>query len=43
VYNPPRSPKQIVDDAMARYGDFAERIEELYYEQRMADLLADEG
>jgi hypothetical protein len=40
---PPRSPKQIVDDAMARYGDFAERIEELYYEQRMADLLADEG
>jgi hypothetical protein len=39
----PHRPKQIVEDAMARYGDFAERIEELYYEQRMADLLADEG
>lgn len=38
-----RSPKQIVDDAIARYGDFAERIEELYYEQRMAELLAEEG
>jgi hypothetical protein len=38
-----RSPKQIVDDAMAQYGDFAERMEELYYEQRMAELLADEG
>jgi hypothetical protein len=32
-----------VDDAMARYGDFAARIEEFYYEQRMAELLAEEG
>jgi hypothetical protein len=41
--HPRRSPKQIVDDATAQYGDFAARIEELYYEQRMAELAAEEG
>jgi hypothetical protein len=39
----PRSPRQIADDAMARYGDFAERIEDALLEQRKAALLADEG
>lgn len=39
---PVRSPKEIVEDAVAQYGDFEARIEELYYEQRMAELSKDE-
>jgi len=38
-----RSPKEIVGDAMTQYGDFEARIEELYYEQRMAELSKDDA
>ena len=32
------TPDQIVEDATNRYGDFSARMEELYYDQRMASL-----